>query len=415
MKIFQIKPTQGTCLRIIHENVMRKILLFCCFWAIWGMAIGQEYKGFKQQIQQQSKLYRDNVPCEKAVKDKLGKLADLMQLTPDKPEIVRSCKFIRGMNGGCPQSALKDLLLNIQKNYATSASDTTTIFVANGQDALGVPEKEIFDSVEKNEQERNKDNSPPFNLYVTYFSLIALTILCAYLLIKLKQLQKEHLLTHKIISTPKSQQNTIMNDEILERLKKDMENLKEENFRLKGELGRVKSQLNGIQELCEEINIKMNALERERNSAETPSVQVVEEARVMPTEVHEPPTAPVIETPPPVVQAPVYQPVNYIDKKYALYMDNSEGFSLQGLMPYSGSETIYEILLQSERGASYRVFDNNDAHQYALSDPSYYLRTACEYENSPSAGKRIETVAEGLLENTGSVWKIVRKAKIRFI
>lgn len=413
MKIIPNNQIRATYLRIIPQNGVRNCLLFCYFWAIFGMAIGQDYKGLKVQIQQQSKLYRDNVPCEKAVKDKLEKLADLMQLTPDKPEIVRSCKFIRGMNGGCPQTALKELLLNIQKKYATSASDTTTVFVANGQDALGIPEKEVFDSVEKVEQQ--SDKTPPFNTYLMYVSLVVLTLLCAYLLIKLNQLQKAHIQTNKIISTPKSQPTTIMNDEILERLKKDLETLKEENVRLKGELGRVKSQLNGIQELCEEINAKMNMLERERNTDNAPVMQQTEEAQVIPAFIPETPPSPVVETPQPVIQTPVYQNVTYIDKKYALYMDNSEGFSVQGLMPYSGSETIYEILLQSERTASYRVFENADAHQYALTDPSYYLRTACEYENSPSAGKRIETVAEGVLENMGSVWKIVRKAKIRFI
>jgi cell division protein FtsB len=399
--------------RIILEKEMRKILLFCCFWAILGNVSGQDYKAFKQQLQQQTKLYRENVPCEKAVKDKLGKLADLMQLTPDKPEIVRSCKFIRGMSGGCPQTNLKELLLKIQKNYATAANDT--VFVANGQDALGIPESEVFDTLDKPEAEKEK--TPPYNTYLMYFSLISLSLLCAYLLVTLKRLQKAHLQTHKIINnTPKSQPNTIMNEEILERLNKEIATLREENGRLRSEFTHFKRELNELRELCNGIDSRILSWEKQKKEEVTTSYKPFEEARVIPTIINEVPPAPVVvETPQPVIQPPVNQTTSFIDKKYALYMDNSEGFSAQGLMPFSGSETIYEILLQSERGANYRVFENNDAHQYALTDPSYYLRTACEYENSPAAGKRIETISEGVLENTGSVWKIVRKAKIRFI
>ena len=413
MKMIQNSQIKVDILRIIPKMGVRKVMFFCCFWAILGSVLGQDYKNFKQQLQQQSKLYRENVPCEKAVKDKLGKLADLMQLTPDKPEIVRSCKFIRSMSGGCPQTNLKELLLKIQKNYATVASDT--VFVANGQDALGVPETEIFDDLDKPVQDKEK--SIPYNTYLMYFSLISLALLCAYLLIKLKQLQNAHLQTHKIINnTPKSQPSTIMNEEILERLNKEISTLREENGRLRLEFMHFKRELNELRELCNSIDSKILASEKQKREETQSSYKPFEEARVTPTIINEVvPTPVVVETPAPILQPPVNQTTSYIDKKYALYMDNSEGFSAQGLMPFSGSETIYEILLQSERGASYRVFDNHDAHQYALTDPSYYLRTACEYENSPSAGKRIETISEGMLENTGSVWKIIRKAKIRFI
>jgi hypothetical protein len=103
------------------------------------------------------------------------------------------------------------------------------------------------------------------------------------------------------------------------------------------------------------------------------------------------------------------------EMRYALYMDNSEGFSISGLMYEKGPETVYEIALISPHTATYRIANQRDAQSYALTDPGYYLRTACDYENSPTSGRAIETVASGSLELMGSIWKITQRAKIKFV
>lgn len=77
-------------------------------------------------------------------------------------------------------------------------------------------------------------------------------------------------------------------------------------------------------------------------------------------------------------------------------------------------DTVFDIQLQSDVQAFYRVSENPDAQRLALSDPYSYLNDSCEYMTQPTPGSRIRTEQPGRLALQGDKWKIIEKAKISF-
>ncbi|MFN0200247.1 MAG: hypothetical protein ACKVTZ_01930 [Bacteroidia bacterium] len=373
------------------------------FFCLLHFSFAQNYKDYRERIDNQLKSYRENVECEQKVAQKLRNLKDLMQITPDRPEIIKSCNFLNSnKDGSCPQPDVRKLAVEIKKAYLNGEKESeivaqdSSMNVAN-KDSLTSPE--ISEKPTESAENQTTENS--VSNYITYASLVSLVLLCLFLMYRLNQVRTA--LANLPRSTPHQHTSQpllpVMNEEILERLNADISKLKEENNWLRREFGRMNSQINGLLEMLEDTIRRVNGLDAQQPNISMPAPFVEPEK---PSSQDTAPTTPIF--------IPAAQ-----DMRYALYMDNSEGFSTSGLMQFANSETIYEIVLQSERNASYRIFNNHDAQQYALTDPSYYLRTACEYENSPTLGKRIDTISEGMLENTGSVWKIMKKAKIRFV
>ena len=101
-------------------------------------------------------------------------------------------------------------------------------------------------------------------------------------------------------------------------------------------------------------------------------------------------------------------------ERFARTADLGDGFSVGGLLAVAERGTIYQILVEGPQ-ASYRIVDNYDAQQLALSDPYSYLSDACEYLSQPRPGSRIQTDQPGRLTLQGEKWKIEQKAKISFV
>ncbi|MGA0559181.1 hypothetical protein ACO2Q8_21160 [Larkinella sp. VNQ87] len=166
-----------------------------------------------------------------------------------------------------------------------------------------------------------------------------------------------------------------------------------------------------------QLNAKLDALERavrqlEQNRAEKP-------ASTTPM-----PKVPLEVVAPAQAEVPV-QPTNRFRNApaepakpkafYARTADLGDGFSASGLLLKPERDTVFDILLQSDMQAIYRVSENPDAQRLALSDPYSYLNDACEYLTQPNPTSRIQTEQPGQLSLQGDKWKIVEKAKIRFI
>ncbi|GAB3969577.1 hypothetical protein GCM10028806_16040 [Spirosoma terrae] len=81
----------------------------------------------------------------------------------------------------------------------------------------------------------------------------------------------------------------------------------------------------------------------------------------------------------------------------------------------SGRAAIYELVETSPTTASYRVTPETNGQELALYDPYSYL-DATEYANSlpPSGDVSIVTVEPGELSKSGNVWRITKKAVVRF-
>ncbi len=102
-------------------------------------------------------------------------------------------------------------------------------------------------------------------------------------------------------------------------------------------------------------------------------------------------------------------------KKYAFFPDSPDGFSISDLKNSESRATIYELTIDSESSARFRINSNPDAQRRAMNDTSTLLEKACDYLNGPNDGNSIETVNEGRLQKSGTVWKIIEKAKIKFV
>ncbi len=117
---------------------------------------------------------------------------------------------------------------------------------------------------------------------------------------------------------------------------------------------------------------------------------------------------PIIEKKKIVVPPPVIH-------KYATYPDDPDGFSFKSIKEKPSNRTIYILTMKGENMAKFRVTENLEVHNHALSNSTYLLAPACNYMNSPNDGNTIKTIADGQLTKTEKGWRITEKVKVEFI
>lgn len=380
------------------------LFTFGLFLSLFSGVYAQSYTEYKQKLQDEAKKYVTTVPCEGETRKAVENLNELIWANPSQnpPEknkkIVESCKFVKSK--GCPQQPLKTLLDEIAGFYRSQPGTATTAIAENPE--TETPVANIPDSVitspesetsSQTQRSTSGTSSFPFWILTTLTTLLALV--CAWLVMKV---------LHKPEITY-IQSDFTMNNDLLEKLGDG--NLIEILKQMREELSVLRKKVGSLEGEIEELRLKSKM-----NNPQTVSVEWPPEAENKPVIHIKERNAPSREDSQFVPPVP---PVVAENVRYALYMDNSDGFSLSGLTQSEGHETIYQITLQSANIASYKISNNLDAQAYALSDPGYYLRTACDYDNSPTSGKHIETLSEGALELSGNVWKITRRARIRFV
>jgi hypothetical protein len=168
-----------------------------------------------------------------------------------------------------------------------------------------------------------------------------------------------------------------------------------------------------------QLNAQLEALERtvrqlEQNRVEKPAAP----ATKVPLEVVTPSEETSVEPEVPARPSNRFRTPTLPAKPTALYArtaDLGDGFSAGGLLITPERDTVFDINLQSDTLATYQVSENADAQRLALSDPYSYLNDACEYLTQPNPNSRIRTEQAGRLTLQGDKWKIIEKAKIRFI
>lgn len=368
----------------------------------------QDYNAFKRRLQEEEKKYRENVPCEKTTKVAVHNLNDLIWAKPNIDKIVKSCDFIRNQKNGCPQAELMSLLGEIKaaynsqnverngENIVTNADDDAP--VSNMPDTLLSPEEEV-QKTPKTVLPIATTNALPYSIYTI---LGLLSLICAWLAYKVL---KKTTITHSIYPSQTAQN---MKNELLEKL--GNEDLITILKQMRDQIGVLVQKVSSLEEDVQLLKHHQQVQEVMKNT----DVQTKIFVKQHNSEFEE-------KFPPKEDSVPVFNPIippkvtDNFERRYALYMDNSEGFSVPGLMYSESAETIYEIILASAHSANYRICSHPEAQAYALSDPGYYLRTACDYDNSPSSGNHIETLYDGQLEQIGNIWKIIKKARIRFV
>ncbi len=125
---------------------------------------------------------------------------------------------------------------------------------------------------------------------------------------------------------------------------------------------------------------------------------------------------PSAEVPPAISapQAPAAPKPGLKSDRFARTADLGDGFSMGGLLPAAERGTIYQLALEGHIG-TYRIVDNTESQQLALSDPYSYLSDACEYLNQPRPNARIMTEKPGQVSLQGDKWKIEQKARVSFM
>lgn len=365
----------------------------------------QTFKEYKTRLKVEGNKYRSTESCEAVTKKAIENLNNLIwadnPTASKKEEIIKSCGFLRSK--GCPQPALLGLLKEISDFYKTGVIATTnteirddeTAPVSNMPDTLVSPEEE--NPVVSQTPNPIVSISEPPKDWILYGITGLLTLLCLFLGYKIFSINTSQ-------SSINAQGKPNMNDEMLAKVGDS--SLVEIIRQLRTELGLLRHKIGDMEGEIQSLRSRIDTIEDKTTVVISQAPPLHLEKEVAPHEdaqKQDLPTSRELPT------------IEAVEKRYALYMDNSEGFSVSGLMYHEGIETIYEILLSSARSATYRISKNNEAQSYALSDPGYYLRTACDYENSPSSNKRIETIDEGNVELIGNIWKITKRAKIRFV
>lgn len=375
----------------------KKCLFFFVSVLLVGVGYGQRYKDFKAQLKTEAAKYRTTEACEAETKKAIENLDNLIWSdTPPadkKEEIRRSSAFVR--TKGCPQGSLLALLKEISDFYKEGGGQTSTTttpaeeeeaHITNLSDTLTSPEEENANPTGYKPPVYTK----PSRDYFLYFLTGILSLICIWLLLKTRNNQP--IVPAKTMTNEKLDQigdNQLA--DIIRQLRDDLGLLRHRLAELDSEVQSLKAQL----------RTNPPTFDRQKDDAQIEQPLTQNEGFVVKRETTVERDSPQQDAAP--------------EMRFALYMDNSDGFSVSGLMYHEGAETIYEIALQSPKTAVYRIAQNRDAQTYALSDPGYYLRTACDYENPPASGKRIETVSEGTLELVGSIWKITKRAKVRFV
>lgn len=369
----------------------------------------QDFNAFKKRLQDEEKKYRETVVCEKTTKAAIHNLNDLIWAKPNVDKIIKSCDFIRNQKNGCPQAELIGLVgeikaaymaINTTENRETTANPSIEedAPVSNMPDTLISPEEEIKSPPKMVVTPATTSNIP----YSIYIMLGLLSLFCIWLAYKIRQKT-----SMPIISYPtQSAQN--MKNELLEKL--GNEDLIAILKQMRDQIGVLIQKISSLEEDVHLLKQQQQAQEAIQDTDNETKIFV--KKRVIEPEEYLRPK----EDSKPIENPPISKRISdNFERRYALYMDNSEGFSVSGLMYSESAETIYELILTSSTVAAYRICTHADAQAYALSDPGYYLRTACDYDNSPSSGNHIETLQDGQLEQIGSIWKITKKARIRFV
>ena len=145
-------------------------------------------------------------------------------------------------------------------------------------------------------------------------------------------------------------------------------------------------------------------------SVPTPAGAAVPSTEVPPTVASPASVPPAV----PASSAPASPKPGIKSDRYARTADLGDGFSTGGLLPASERGTIYQLSLEGHIG-TYRVVDNTESQQLALSDPYSYLSDACEYLNQPRPNARIMTEKPGQVSLQGDKWKIEQKARVSFM
>ncbi|WP_025763908.1 hypothetical protein [Dyadobacter tibetensis] len=109
---------------------------------------------------------------------------------------------------------------------------------------------------------------------------------------------------------------------------------------------------------------------------------------------------------------PIPKAINTV--RYARYADLGDGFSAQELLEKEDSETIFVLNLIDETTAIFKISENAEAQQYALTNTSYFLGKTSHYDHFPSGHSSIHTVEPGELKLKDSKWLIIKPVKISF-
>lgn len=371
----------------------------------------QEVKVFKNQLAQEQKKYRQSEVCEKTVGNGLNNLNNLIWQNPDdetavkRKKIVESCKFIKNNRMGCPTKETLTLLTNIQNAYDLAGNQDSTsqdmVPATNGfvDTALHSVEDSLPSTITASTNESDK-STHPYGLY----GVIGLLLLSTAWLMYRSFTQKPTTILQNI-QPPND--FTQMKNELLAQLGDDnliaiLKEMREEMGKLSRKIGELESEVDALKQQSVQ-----SATARETVVVSSPvsdSFKVKELPKEDSTVLQWDMEKSAGDVPP--------TPEN---KRFALYMDSSEGFSVSNLMYSESADTIYEIAIKSNQSAVYTINNHPEAQAYALSDPGYYLRTACDFDNSPASGKHIETLVPGQLENVGNIWKITKRARIRFV
>ena len=100
--------------------------------------------------------------------------------------------------------------------------------------------------------------------------------------------------------------------------------------------------------------------------------------------------------------------------KYALYSDIPGGFSVATVSDSNTNNEIYKIALKQDI-IEFEISDNKESQSMALSNSQFYLKNACDYSEIPFENARIITEKKGVLKKLGNEYKIIEKAKLKFM
>ncbi|MEK6824095.1 MAG: hypothetical protein AABY06_03610 [Nanoarchaeota archaeon] len=83
---------------------------------------------------------------------------------------------------------------------------------------------------------------------------------------------------------------------------------------------------------------------------------------------------------------------------------------------FKEEKSLYKFTIISKNKANFSLVNNNDALERALKFPAISIENVCNNENAYNLhAKEIITTEPGIVEKEGDIWKVTKRAKIKYI
>lgn len=109
--------------------------------------------------------------------------------------------------------------------------------------------------------------------------------------------------------------------------------------------------------------------------------------------------------------------IEWIPEEFYLSTPSKEGaFIGKSMYEFNASKAIYKVITKSADMAFFQIVCNEAIINDVLNDPDTLLEPVCEYDGGANLkAKSIKPIKDGMLKKVNGIWKVEKRAIIKFI